>query len=168
MPETFPPSAPVPAPAVATPQQTPDLWAVVAPACAAASVGTLAAMLGAVRQINPELLFRWDLLSAGAGVFGAVSAWSIGRGFWRLGRDELTGRERSRLRWQALGGLAGLGLLVLISFAIAAGGLPDERRRDMIAGGIMAAGVIGAVGWTVWRLARLFGGSSEAGESEES
>jgi hypothetical protein len=64
--------------------------------------------------------------------------------------------------------LAGLGLLVLISFAIAAGGLPDERRRDMIAGGIMAAGVIGAVGWTVWRLARLFGGSSEAGESEES
>lgn len=153
---------------MAAPQQTPDLWAVVAPACAAASVGTLAAMLGAVRQINPELLFRWDLLSAGAGVFGAVSAWLIGRSFWRLGRDELTGLERNRLRWQALGGLAGLGLLVLIGFAIAAGGLPDERRRDMIAGGIMAAGVIGAVGWTLWRLARLFGGSGEPGGPEES
>ena len=160
--------APAPHPIVSAPQKSPDLWAVVAPACAAASVGTLAAMLGAVRQINPELHFRWDLLSAGAGLFGAASAWAIGRGFWRLGRDELSGRDRRRLRWQALGGLAGLGLLVLIGFALAAGGLPDGRRRDMIAGGIMAAGVIGAVGWTLWRLARLFGGTGDNQESEES
>lgn len=148
---------------MSAPRQIPDLWAVIAPACAAASVGGLAAILAAIRQINPELHLRWDLLSFGAGLVGAASAWALGRGLWRLGRNTVTGDEQIRLRRQVVGGLAGLGLIVLLCFAMAAGGLPDARRREMVAGALLALLVIAAVGWTIWRLAVLFG-ESEAGE----
>lgn len=152
--------------AVTTPPSSPDLWAWIAPLCAALSVGTVAAMLAAVRQINPELQVRWDLPSVGVGLVAAAAAWWIGRGFWRLGRDELTGAERRRIRRRVLGGLAGLGAVVLLDFAVAAGGLPDERRRDMVVGGFLAVAVIGVVGWTLWRLARLFDGGSTETETE--
>lgn len=155
-----PPPAPEPRPA-------PDLWAYVAPGCAAASVGTMAAILASLRQINPRLELRWDLLSLGAGLAGAGSAWALGRGLWRLGRQPLSARERVRLGRQVVAGLAGLGVVVFLCFAVAAGGVPGERRRDMIAGAILALVVLGMVGWTIWSLARFFGSPDPADDGSE-
>ncbi len=94
---------PTPTP-VSNARQAPDLWEVIAPGCAAASVGVLSGILGALRQINPDLRFQFDVLS-----------------------------------------------------------LPDSRRRDMLQGAALALGVLSAVGWMVWRLARLFGQPDDPG-----
>lgn len=147
---------------VSPPPEPPDLWAVVAPLCAAASVGTLAAILASLREINPDLRFRWDLLSLGAGMAGAGSAWALARGLWRLGRSRLPAEASSRLARQVVLGFLGLAAVVFLCFAVAAGGLPDGRRREMIAGGLLALLVLGFVGWTLWRLACLFGSPDEA------
>jgi hypothetical protein len=149
------------------PPPTPDLWAVVAPASAAASVGTLAGILASLRQINPDLQFRWDMLSLGAGLAGAASAWALGRGLWRLGRHQLPPVVAARLGRQVVGGFIGLGVVVFLCFAVAAGGLPDQRRREMIAGAVLALLVLGAVGWTLLRLARLFGSPDEPADTTD-
>ncbi|MGE4180771.1 MAG: hypothetical protein AB7J34_13190 [Limisphaerales bacterium] len=139
--------------------RNPDLWVVVAPLCAAASVGTLAAILVAIRQIHPVLRIDFDLLSLAAGLVTAVVGWALGRGLWRLGRTfpESAESERRKLRRRVVWGLAGLGLLIVVGFMVAAMGIPDSRRRDMLAGGALAVLVIGAIGWILWKLARLFG-----------
>lgn len=138
---------------------TPDLWAVVAPVCAGASVGTLATILVALRQIHPVLRLEFDFLSLSAGVVTAVVGWAIGRGLWRLGRASTPGEGEAdrRLRGRVIWGLALLGVLILAGFVVAAMGIPGERRRDMVAGGVVAILVLSGVGWILWRLAKLFG-----------
>ena len=135
-------------------QPSPDLWEVIAPACAAASVGVLAAILGAIRQINPDLQFRFDALSLVIGGAGAAAGWAIGRGLWRLGRSH---QASARLRRQVILGLAALGALTLLGFALAASGLPISRRWDMIAGSLLAVVVLGLIAGVLVRLARIFG-----------
>ncbi len=141
----------------------PDLWEIVAPLCAAASVGTLAAILVALRQIHPTLRLEFDLLSISAGLVTAVAGWALGRGLWRLGRGTPGAEEtdRHRLRRRVVWGLAGLGALILIGFLVAAMGIPDSKRRDMVAGGALALLVLGGIGWILWKLARLFGPPDE-------
>lgn len=143
---------------------TPDLWEVLAPLSAAASVGTLATILVALRQIHPEVRFEYDLLSFAAGAVGALAAWWMGRGLWRLGRSGVEGEDRRRLRLRVVWGFVILGILIMAGFAIAASGIPDGRRRDMVAGGLIAMLVLTAVGWLVWRLARLFGRPDDPAE----
>lgn len=135
-------------------QPSPDLWEVIAPACAAASVGVLAAILGAIRQINPDLQFRFDALSLVIGGAGAAAGWTIGRGLWRLGRAD---PASARLRRRVVFGLAALGLLTLLGFVLAASGLPISRRWDMIAGSLLAVVVLGVIAGVLVRLARIFG-----------
>ncbi len=138
---------------------TPDLWAVVAPLCAAASVGTLAAILVALRQIHPVLRLEFDLLSLSAGLVTAAVGWALGRGLWRLGRTSpgVGVVEHRRLQRRVVLGLATLGLLIAVGFVVAAMGIPDSRRRDMMAGGTLAILVLSGVGWILWKLAGLFG-----------
>jgi hypothetical protein len=133
---------------------SPDLWKVIAPACAAASVGVLAAILGAIRQINPDLQFRFDAISLLVGGAGAAAGWAIGRGLWRLGRSHPTS---ARLRRRVVFGLATLGALTLSGFALAASGLPISRRWDMIAGSLLAVVVLALIAGVLIRLARIFG-----------
>ena len=136
----------------------PDLWAFVAPACAALSLGTLTTILVAVRQINPVLRLDFDLLAYAAGLVTGVAGWWLGRGLWRLGRSDVASESARRdLRFRVVGGLAVLGVLTVAGFVVAAAGIPDTRRRDMIAGGVLAIVVLSAVGWILARLARLFG-----------
>jgi hypothetical protein len=145
-----------------TKPSTPDLWAVVAPLCAATSVGTLAAILVALRQIHPVLRLEFDLLSLSAGLVTAVVGWALGRGLWRLGRASSAGAlELRALRRRVVLGLAVLGLLILAGFVLAATGIPDSRRRDMVAGGTLAVLVLSGVGWVLWLLAKLFGQPDE-------
>ena len=146
------------------PRPSPDLWAFVAPACAAASVGALAATLASVRQINPDLRLRWDLLGAGAGLAGAASAWVLSRAFWRLGRETVVGAAHRALRLRVFLGLAAIGALLSLTFGIAVAGLPESRRQDMVVGGVVAVAVLGGVGWTIHRLARIFGGPDDPAE----
>ncbi|MBL9134295.1 MAG: hypothetical protein JNK85_00440 [Verrucomicrobiales bacterium] len=143
-------------------QPTPDLWEVIAPACAAASVGTVAAILGAIRQINPDLQFRYDWISLAVGALGAAAGWTIGRGLWRLGRS---GSASASLRRRVVVGLAGLGALTVAGFALAASGLPLSKRWDMIAGSLMAIVVLSAIAYVLVRLARLFGKPDDQGPS---
>lgn len=138
----------------------PDLWAVVAPVCAAASLGTLTAILVAVRQINPVFRLDFDLLSLSAGLVTGVAGWSLGRGLWRLGRSGAapgTNTTERDLRLRVVWGLVALGVLTVAGFALAAAGIPDTRRRDMIAGAVLALLVIGSVGFILMKLAKLFG-----------
>lgn len=138
----------------------PDLWAVVAPVCASASVGTLAAILVAVRQLHPAVRLEFDLLSLAAGLVTAVVGWALGRGLWRLGRTPKAGMEHAeqrRLRRRVVVGLSVLGLLIVAGFVVASMGIPESRRRDMVAGGVLALVVMSAVGGILWGLARLFG-----------
>ena len=145
-----------------TKPSTPDLWAVVAPFCAATSVGTLAAILVALRQIHPVLRLEFDLLSLSAGLVTAAVGWALGRGLWRLGRaSAASSLELRDLRRRVVLGLAVLGLLILVGFILAATGIPDSRRRDMVAGGTLAILVLSGVGWLVWMLAKLFGQPDE-------
>ena len=146
------------------PRSSPDLWAFVAPACAAVSVGALAATLASVRQINPDLRFRWDLLGAGAGLAGAASAWVLSRAFWRLGRETVVGTAQRALRMRVIGGLAAIAALLVSAFGIAVAGLPESQRQDMAVGGVLAVAVLGSVGWTIYRLARIFGGPDDPAE----
>lgn len=139
----------------------PDLWAVVAPLAAAISVGTVAAILAAIRQINPELRFSYDLWSGLGGLAGGVAGWTVGRGLWRLGRDRPGTLAPATVRRRVIAGLAGLGLAVVGGFLAASTGLPDSRRRDMILGSLMAVAVLGGVGWVLYRLARIFGGPDD-------
>ncbi len=141
---------------------TPDLWAVVAPLCAAMSVGTLASILVALRQIHPVLRLEFDLLSLSAGLVTAVVGWALGRGLWRLGRATAPDAvELRNLRRRVVLGLSVLGLLILAGFVLAATGIPDSRRRDMVAGGTLAVLVLSGVGWVLWLLAKLFGQPDE-------
>lgn len=135
-------------------QPPPDLWEVIAPACAALSVGTVAAILGAIRQINPDLQFRYDAISLLFGVLGAAAGWTLGRGLWRLGRSKEGGGE---LRRKVVLGLAGLGALTVAGFGIAASGLPMSKRWDMIAGSLLAIVVLSVIAFVLMRLARIFG-----------
>jgi len=141
---------------------TPDLWAVVAPLCAAASVGTLAAILVALRQIHPVLRLDFDLLSLSAGATTAGVGWALGRGLWRLARATTPGSvEHRNLRRRVVLGLAMLGMLILAGFIVAAMGIPESRRRDMVAGGTLAIVVVSGVGWILWKLAKLLGRPDE-------
>lgn len=149
------------------PSQSPDLWAVVAPACAAASVGALAAALASVRQLNPDLRMRWDGFSACAGLAGAASAWLLCRGFWRLGRGALSGAAQRQLRLRVLAGLAALGALLLLTFGLAVAGLPASLRSDMFLGGGLALLVLGTVAWVIRRLALLFGAPEDSADFED-
>jgi len=143
----------------------PDLWAIIAPVCAAASVGTLAGILVAVRQINPVLRLEFDLLSWSAGLATGFAGWWLGRGLWRLGRSAEGGEEARRvLRGRVVWGLGFLGFLIVLGFVVATVGIPDSRRRDMVAGGLLALVVLGCVGWIISRLARLFGQPDEPEE----
>ena len=138
----------------------PDLWAVIAPICAAASVGTLAAILVAVRQLHPVVRLKFDLLSLAAGLVAALVGWALGRGLWRLGRAQPQGALQSdqrQLRRRVVLGLGLLGLLIVAGFVVASMGIPESRRRDMVAGGILAILVLSVVGGILWGLARLFG-----------
>jgi hypothetical protein len=140
----------------------PDLWAVVAPACAAASVGVLAGLLGAVRQINPELILRYDGWAGLCAVTAGWAGWRVARGLWRLSRwgrhtEDGSLAMRARVRRQVMVGWMAMGGATLLGFGVAVLGLPDSRRSDMVWGGLFAVAVLGAVGWLVYRLARLFG-----------
>ncbi len=136
---------------------TPDLWAVIAPLCAAASVGTLASILVAVRQINPVLRLEFDFLSLAAGVVAAGVGWVLGRGLWRLGRGSAgSGDQRVLRRWVVVG-LSALGILTVLGFVVASSGIPDNRKGDVLAGAAMAILALSAIGWLVWRLAKIFG-----------
>lgn len=136
----------------------PDLWAVVAPLSASASIGSLAAILGSFRQLNPVVVQRLDGLTLMAGLAGAVAGWFLGRGLGRLGRDDGGGAGPGEsLRRRVVGGLLILGAAVLAGFAVAVVGLPDSRRGDMIEGALLAVLVLSAGGWGLWQLSRIFG-----------
>lgn len=148
--------------AVRTEPSIPDLWAVVAPACAAASVGVLAGILGAVRQINPELILRYDGWAGLCALLAGWAGWRVGRGLWRLHRSgtpvgEGAPSEVDRVRRQVMVGWVVLGGATLLAFGVAVLEVPDSRRSDMVWGGLSAVAVLSGVGWLVYRLARLFG-----------
>jgi len=138
-------------------RRAPDLWAVIAPACAAVAIGVLATILGALRAINPELQFRWDAGALLVGGIGATAGWFVGRAVARLADPSLPAAERVTLKRRVLWGFAGLGAATALGFALAAGGLPGQRRADMVVGSVCAVLVLGTVGWILRRLARLFG-----------
>ncbi len=140
----------------------PDLWALVAPLSAAASIGSLAAILGSFRQLNPVVVQRVDTLTLLAGLAGAVTGWFLGRGLARLGRDGSgTGTEAKRLRRRVVAGLLVLGVAVLAAFVLAVVGLPDSRRGDMIEGALLAVLVLSAGGFGLRQLSRIFGRPDE-------
>ena len=140
--------------------QSPDLWSVIAPACSALSIGVLAGALGSLREINPDLVFRVDFLGIMLGGAGAATGWFVARGLWRLSHG-LGDAADARLRQRVVMGLVSLGLAVLVGFGMATVNLPDSRRRDMIAGGLLAVLVIGVVGGLIHLLARVFGRPDE-------
>lgn len=150
------------------PPTTPDLWSVVAPVCSALSLGVLGGALGALRRINPDLVFRVDFLAVAVGLASAGVGWQVARGLWRLAQGDgnaEAGTNRTRRGvWLGLGALA---FAVLTGFALATRNLPDSRRRDMIAGGILALLVIGAVAGLIRMLAGIFGSPDGPDEGSE-
>jgi len=52
-------------------------------------------------------------------------------------------------------------MLILAGFIVAAMGIPESRRRDMVAGGTLAIVVVSGVGWILWKLAKLLGRPDE-------
>ena len=140
----------------------PYLWAVVAPLLAAASVGSLAAILGSFRQLNPVVVQRTDGLTLICGVAGGVAGWLLGRGLGRLGQGTPSvGPGSAGLRRRVVAGLLLLGMTVIAGFAVATVGLPDSRRGDMIVGALLALLVLSAGGIGLWRLSRIFGRPDE-------
>lgn len=141
----------------------PDLWEVLAPACAAISLGIMAWGLTAIRQINPRLEMRFDLLSLVCGLAAGAAGWRVGRSLWQLARPGVggAGADRGRAKRIVVLGLGTLGAVTVLGFVWAGAGLPDSRRRDVVAGSLLALMVLGAIAWVLLRLARLFGSPDE-------
>lgn len=133
------------------------MWAWVAPISVALSLGGLAAALTSLRGINPSLRVDFGPLSVVAGLLAGYAGWTVSRGFWRLGRATVEGTERARVKRQVILGLILMAGVIVLGFVVAAGGIPESRRADMIWGGILAVAVLSTVGWVISRLARIFG-----------
>ncbi len=135
----------------------PDLWAVVAPVCAAIALGSLAALLGSVRQVNPALVLHFGpvaWLSTAAGVAGG---WWLARGVWRLARSSREGREDRGLRRQVTLGLWLMGAVLVAGFVLAVVRMPDTKRWDTFIGALLAVAVLGTIGWLLVKLRSVFG-----------
>lgn len=137
------------------------MWAWVAPISVAFSLGALAMALTSLRGINPSLRVEFGPLSVVAGGLAGYAGWTVSRGFWRLGRGTVQGPERARVRRQVILGLVLMAGVIVLGFVMAAGGIPESRRSDMIWGGSFALAVLGTVGWVITRLAKIFGAPDE-------
>ncbi len=133
------------------------MWAWVAPISVAFSLGALAAALTSLRGINPSLRVDFGPVSILAGALAGYAGWTVSRGFWRLGRGTVEGAERARVRRQVVVGLLLMAGVTALGFAVAAGGIPESRRADMLWGTTLAVAVLGTVAWVISRLAKIFG-----------
>lgn len=119
------------------------------------SLGTMAAFICSIREVNPHLRFALDFVTALAFVLGVGLSWAL----WRALLESSLENPRTR-RW--IGFLLGVvvaGTLAGYGYAIAS--LPQGRFREMVIGTTAAVIVLSLLGTLFWKVARSF-------ESEES
>lgn len=117
------------------------------------SLAAMGGFIASIRQVNPEIVFRFDWITLLAMLFGGWLGWV----FWRVLPGE-TGRGRSGLRrWLPL--VLWLGVLVaatLFGFAYGMKGLSGPKQREMLVGTGLATLVLGAFGFLIWRIGHFF------------
>lgn len=129
----------------------------VAPVCAAIGLGTMAGVLGAVRQVNPTLELEFGVVAVLCAGAGMAAGWWLARSLWRLARGPSREAEAGQLRRRVLTTLAVLGGILVAGFILAMVRMPESRRWDTFVGTLLAVGVLGTIGWLLTKLRSVFG-----------
>lgn len=108
------------------------------------SIAVLAGFLASIKQVNPAVQFRFSALSAVAFVLGGV----LTAVFLRL-------VLRSNSRRRALFVFGAAVACVIGYFLMGLKNAPQENRRDMTIGTVIAVAVLSFVAWLLWRVSRF-------------
>jgi H+/Cl- antiporter ClcA len=123
-------------------------------------LGTMAAFLYSVKQVNPVLRYE---ISGGTGVSFALAV-ALSWAFWRLvfGRqNDLNARVSTiRRRWLWLLSLV-LVLCTVAPFVYALKGVGNDKAKDIAEGTAIALVALGGVGFLFWRVTRYLKADSE-------
>ena len=120
-------------------------------------MGSLGVTLGAVRQVNPALVLEFGWVSGICAAVAAFGGWWLARGLWRLSRAQRAGAADGELRRRVLVALWVLSAILVAGFVLAVVRMPDGKRWDTFVGTVLAVAVLGAIGWSLLKLRRLFG-----------
>ena len=135
--------------------------------------GCMAAFLYSLKQVHPELSFRFTVGTVLVFLVVAIFSWIF---CGVLARSESPGggparRNRFMIRWLVwFFGLASLGTAA--AFAYALKDVNSESRRDVIEGTVIAVAVLSLGGVLIWKAFKFFEEQSDAelaarGEQEE-
>ena len=128
----------------------------------ALAFGCMAAFFYSLKQVHPDLRFRFTLGTVLVFLVVAVFSWIF---CGVLAKSESTGgqphrRNRFMLRWLVwFFGLASLGTVA--AFAYALKDVNSESRRDVIEGTVIAIAVLSLGGVLIWKAFRFFEEQSE-------
>ena len=124
------------------------------------SLGTMAALLYSVKQVNPDLKFEFSVGTAISFVLAVALSWA----FWRLifGRRNDFDARVSASRRRGLRALAlVLALCTIAPFVFALNGVGNDKAREIAEGTAIALLALGALGFLFWRVTRYLNADSE-------
>jgi hypothetical protein len=125
--------------------------------------GCMAAFLYSLKQVHPDLSFRFTLGTVLVFLVVAVSSWIFCGVLAKSesGGDQPVRRNRFMLRWLVwFFGFASLGTVA--AFAYALKDVNSESRRDVIEGTVIAIAVLSLGGVLIWKAFKFFEEQSDA------
>jgi len=138
----------------------------------ALALGTLAAFLFSLKQINPELRIEWSLGSAIVFVIGTLVSWFLARAVFRMAEqpalDEADAARKGRKNKMILF-VSVLSVATVCSLAYGLKDVSPAKRLDVIIGTGCAFLAIAAALYGFWRLVQFLErhGLPEEEEEEE-
>ncbi len=123
-------------------------------------LGTMAALLYSIKQVNPTLQYEISLGTAVSFALAVALSWA----FWRLlfgKQNDLNGSlSKYRRRWLlALSVFLALGTVVPFVYALK--DVTADEASDVAQGTAIALAALGAVGFLFWRVTRYLNADSQ-------
>lgn len=116
-------------------------------------LGAMGAFIACVRQVNPEIDFRFDWITLAGALFGGWMGWI----FWGVIPRDGPGARPGKTRWLPL--VLWLGVLtagMLFGFGYGMKGLSGPKQREMLTGTALATLVLGLFGFLIWKVGHFF------------
>ncbi len=114
------------------------------------SLGTLAAFLCSIREVNPHVRFGLSFLTVLAFILGAALSWAL----WRTVLDSGAQTRRNHVFFAFLSAIMVLGTVA--SYLIALASVPSRRLHEIMTGATAAVIVLTLLGILFWRVTRCF------------